>query len=107
MENEVFDKYFLFLDFMSNEVAKRWTNDFPQYFVVCNAIGQEYEDCMKSPYSWYMAFRNGKLKTNKYKIDDVYKHKGIDVVLERMRLHNDMLLAPDIRIWTLENYAIR
>lgn len=106
--DEPFIRHIGFLEYLSDAVAKRWVNEFPQYFVCCNTVDEEvYNNCLQGPYTWYIRFRNGDLVQRKYKIADADKYKGVDVVQQRKMLFNEMMTAPDIRIWTMENYRLR
>jgi hypothetical protein len=107
-KEKIFKNIYLFEEFISNEVAKRWTKEYPEYFVICNATGQEYDDAIRGPYSWYMKFRNGRIDYHKnYNLTDSAKHKlNIDVEETRKAFYKDMLDASDIRIWCIENYMI-
>ena len=107
-KEKIFKNIYLFEEFISNEVAKRWTNEYPEYFVICNATGKEYDNAIRGPYSWYMKFRNGRIDYHKnYNLTDSAKHTLNNNVEEtRKAFYQDMLDASDIRIWCIENYVI-
>lgn len=107
VDEAIFASHTKFLEYLGDSVAKRWVNEFPQYFLCCNTTDEEvYNTCLQSPYIWYIKFRNGELYQRNYKITDADKHRGVDVVAQRKMLYHEMMSAPDIRIWTLENYRI-
>lgn len=66
----------IFSNYKSFEELK-WEKDRPQDFIVCNAIGEEYEKCNQSTYSWYMKVINGSLPSNVYnKLSDTAFHQN-------------------------------
>ena len=101
--------YAEFEEFLFNEIRKKWTKDRPQDFIVCDAIGDEYEKCNHSSYTWYMKVMNGTLPSNlcKYLSDGVKYTHGRDIMLNRRKeFYESMINSDNIAIWCLEHISI-
>lgn len=107
--NDKFLFYVEFIDFLFSEIQRKWKQDRPQDFIVCDAIGEEYEKCNHTAYKWYMKVMNGTLPTNLYiHISDSVKYKhSMDVMINRRKeLYESMINSNDIVIWCLEHILI-
>lgn len=109
MIDEKFNYYKSFEQFLFSEIKRKWEKDRPQDFIVCNAVGDEYEKCNHSAYTWYIKVMNGTLPNNLYiHISDSVKYKyGNDVMINRRKeLYESMINSDNIILWCLEHISI-
>lgn len=109
MVDEKFNYYKSFEQFLFSEIKRKWKKDRPQDFIVCDAIGEEYEKCNHSPYSWYMkVINNGDIPSNVYnKLSDAALYKnGYEVIENRINLHKSLIESDNIVMWCVENLRI-
>lgn len=107
--DEKFNYYKSFEQFLFSEIKHKWEKDRPQDFIVCNAVGDEYEKCNHSAYTWYIKVMNGTLPNNLYiHISDSVKYKyGNDVMINRRKeLYESMINSDNIILWCLEHISI-
>ena len=107
--NDKFLFYVEFIDFLFSEIQRKWKQDRPQDFIVCDAIGEEYEKCNHTAYKWYIKVMNGTLPNNLYiHISDSVKYKcGTDVMINRRKkLYESMIKSDNIILWCLEHISI-
>ena len=107
--NEKFLFYIEFVDFLFSEIRRKWIEERPQDFVVCNAIGEEYNKCNHTAYKWFNKVMNGTLPTNIYNtISDSIKYKYGECVMlhRRKKLYESMINSDNIVMWCLEHIQI-
>ena len=108
MTDEKFKHYRLFEQFLFYEIKQKWEKDRPQDFIVCNATGEEYENCNHSAYSWYIKVVNGSLASNIYnRLSDaaLYQH-GPEVIENRIKLYESLIESDNIIMWCVEHIKI-
>ena len=106
--NEKFNHYKPFEEFLFSEIKRKWEKDRPQDFIVCDAVGEEYEKCNQSSYSWYMKVINGSLPSNVYnKLSDAaFRQNGYEVIENRINLYKSLIESDNIIMWCAENIRI-
>ena len=106
----MFNNYITFEEHLFNSIRERWINDRKNDFIVCDALGEDYDNCNHAPYSWYMKLlNNGRLPTNVYnKISDGAAHKigKEQVIALRKEMYESMMSSENIAMWCLENIQI-
>ena len=106
--DKIFNHYKLFEDFLFSEIKLKWEKDRPQDFIVCNVVGEEYEKCNQSSYSWYMKVINGSLPSNVYNklSDTAFRQNGYEVIENRINLYKSLIESDNIIMWCIENIRI-
>ena len=108
MTDERFNHYKSFEQLLFTEIKYKWQKDRPQDFIVCNAVGQEYEFCNHSAYSWYMKAINGRLASNVYDklSDDALYHNGFESIQNRINLYKSLIESDNIIVWCVKHIQI-
>ena len=106
--DKIFSHYKSFEEFLFLEIKLKWEKDRPQDFIICNAVGEEYNKCNQSAYSWYMKVINGSLPSNVYdKLSDAAFHQnGSEVIENRINLYKSLIESDNIIMWCIENIRI-
>ena len=106
--DKIFNHYKSFEDFLFSEIKLKWEKDRSQDFIVCNAVGEEYEKCNQSSYSWYMKVINGSLPSNVYNrlSDAAFHQNGSEVIENRIKLYESLIESDSIIMWCAENIRI-
>ena len=106
--DKIFNHYKSFEDFLFSEIKLKWEKDRPQDFIVCNVVGEEYEKCNQSSYSWYMKVINGSLPSNVYNrlSDAAFHQNGSEVIENRIKLYESLIKSDNIIMWCAENIRI-
>ena len=103
--DEKFNHYKPFEEFLFSEIKRKWKKDRPQDFMVCDAVGDEYEKCNHSSYSWYMKVINGNLPSNVYnRLSDAALYQNGYEVIEnpRERYIDGVWNKEDVNDWLTE-----
>ena len=108
MMDEKFNHYKSFELFLFSEIKRKWEKDRPQDFIVCDAVGEEYEKSNHSSYSWYMKAINGNLPSNVYNrlSDAALYQNGYEVIENRINLYKSLIESDNIVLWCVENIRI-
>lgn len=106
--DKIFSNYKSFEEFLFLEIKLKWEKDRPQDFIICNAVGEEYEKCNQSAYSWFMKVINGSLPSNVYNrlSDAAFHQNGSEVIENRINLYKSLIQSDNIIMWCIENIRI-
>jgi hypothetical protein len=78
-------------------IRTRWTNEYPEYFKCCTAMGEERKQVQDNCYKYYLRVINN--------IDGLHNHHkyNLDTIKGYKELIDEATNCVDIRLWTLEN----
>lgn len=104
-----FEFFISFEKMIFKEIKNKWNEERPQDFIVCDAIGKDYDECNHSAYTWYMKVINGRLASNisSYISDSIkYKESKEEMIDRRIKLYESLMTCDNIVVWCIEHIQI-